>query len=136
MKSLLTSAEISKRAELLAKLYMKHHYDEDKYSKSQEEEKKSHLKRADKSKINLDMQKNDKLSSNLLGDKSKEENKNNSILQSLPPGARLLISENFPPPPNITLPSQEEVLAKAKSGGRGGPPIFPGRIQLPFGPKG
>ncbi len=39
MKSLLTSAEISKRAELMAKLYMKLHYDEDKYNKAMEQEK-------------------------------------------------------------------------------------------------
>ena len=134
MKSLLTSAEITKRAELLAKLYMKHHYDEDKYSKAMEEEKKSHLKKAEKSKVNLEVQRNDKIGNNLLVEKPKEEQKNNSTNLPLPPGAKLLISENFPPPPNIQLPSPDEVLNQARPG-RGGPPAFPGRFQLPFGPK-
>jgi hypothetical protein len=49
MNSLLTSSEIAKRAEILAKLYMKFNYDEEKYQANiDEEEKKNNQKKYDK----------------------------------------------------------------------------------------
>ena len=49
MKSLLTSGEISKRAELFAKLYMKFHYDGEKYKNSKEG-----IKKADNEKTSIE----------------------------------------------------------------------------------
>jgi len=49
MNSLLTASEIAKRAEILAKLYMKYHYDEEKFKENMEEEdKKNNQKKYDK----------------------------------------------------------------------------------------
>lgn len=120
MKSLLTSAEISKRSELLAKLYMKYHYDEDKYSKGLDDEKKMLQKRSEKAK---------KESLNPTQIVKKVDNSQNSgllmetqavVLKAdpniinlvLPPGATLIKSEKFPPPPDVKLPSQEEIIKK------------------------
>lgn len=140
MKSLLTSAEISKRAELLAKLYMKYHYDEDKYSKALDDEKKMLQKRSDKAKkdpLNLTQvvkkEDADKNSGLLMQTQTAVEKADNNIINLvLPPGATLIKSEKFPPPPDVKLPSQEEIIKKTSSSA---PPRNPFAGLLKFPPK-
>jgi len=118
MKSLLTSAEVSKRAELLAKLYMKYHYDEEKYSKAAEEEKKMIQKRTDKTKKdpNQTIKKPETDKTNALLMESQAEKSDGSLINTfIPPGAKLIKSDKFPPPPNIKLPSQAELLGKSSN---------------------
>ena len=116
MKSLLTSAEISKRAELLAKLYMKYHYDEDKYTKAAEEEKKMIQKRNDKTKKDLiNPSQTNKKSETLLMESQAEKADPNIINTTIPPGSKLIKSDKFPPPPNIKLPVQAELLGKSSA---------------------
>ena len=135
MKSLLTSAEISKRAELLAKLYMKYHYDEDKYSKALDDEKKMLQKRSDKAKKDSlnPTQAVKKVDTLLMETQAVVEKADSNIINLvLPPGATLIKSEKFPPPPDVKLPSQEEIIKKTSSSA---PPRNPLAGLLKFPPK-
>lgn len=119
LKSLLTSSEILKRAEIMAKLYMKCHYDEDKYGKELEE-RKMLQKKNDKSKKDLANEaiKNDSLvsTSTVLVETQREQTQNPTN-PHLPPGARVIHSENFPPPPPIELPAPTLSNQLARPGG-------------------
>ena len=130
MKSLLTSTEISKRAELLAKLYMKYHYDEEKYTKHMEDQKFSN-KKNEKGLGNAAIKADGSTDKNsLLSEIQKAANQNAPKTGSLPPDAKPILCENFPAPPQITLPPPPVMTSQTKPA-VARPVINPASLKLP-----